>query len=86
MDPGFTSVTTVLHQWSQLYGQGLKFMLVASGLLHRRPTYVSGPGLQLWPWIDLYGPSFDCHWAQVLAVVATGSEARGPQDCTQLPR
>lgn len=60
-------------------------MLVASGLPHRHQSYVSDPGFQLWPWIHLYGPSFDCHRAQVLALVAAGSEARGPQDCTHLP-
>lgn len=71
---GFTSVTTVLHQWPQLYGQGPNLCWWPWVYLTDN-RHVSGPGLQLWPWIHLYGPSFDCHRAQVLAVVAAGSEA-----------
>lgn len=45
-------------------------MLVALGLPHRHQSYVSDPGFQLWPWIHLYGPSFDCQRPQDLRMEA----------------
>lgn len=55
-DHSFTSVVPA-------HGQGLKFMLVASGLLHRLQTYVSGP------------PAYSCgpgFTSMALVLTATG--------------